>query len=118
MDRMRLVGISGHGHHGLLDHERRDGQEFLADVELELDLGPCGAADDIGLTVDYAWVAQAIHDVLTGQPFDLIETVAARCMDVAMSDPRVGAATVTIHKPGAPHTVPVADTQVVIHRGR
>lgn len=115
---MRLVGISGHGYHGLLDHERRDGQTFLADVEMELDLAPAGQTDDIGLTVDYAWVSQAIHDVLVGEPVDLIETVAARCVEIALADHRVTAVTVTIHKPDAPHTVPVADTQVTLHRTR
>ena len=38
LDRIDLRGITAHGHHGVFDHERRDGQTFVADVSLGLDL--------------------------------------------------------------------------------
>ena len=39
-DRIRLAGLSAVGHHGVFDHERRDGQPFVTDVVLHLDAGP------------------------------------------------------------------------------
>ena len=35
---MRIAGIKGHGYHGLFDVERENGQPFIVDVELELNL--------------------------------------------------------------------------------
>ncbi len=37
VDRLALRGLRGVGHHGVFEHERRDGQEFVVDVELGLD---------------------------------------------------------------------------------
>jgi dihydroneopterin aldolase len=32
LDVLRLSGVRATGHHGVFDHERRDGQEFVVDV--------------------------------------------------------------------------------------
>ena len=56
-DRISLLGLRAFGRHGVLDHERRDGQEFVVDAVLWLDTRPAAAADDLSLTVDYGAVA-------------------------------------------------------------
>lgn len=118
VDRIRITGIEGVGHHGVLPEERRDGQVFRADVELVLDLTSAAATDDLAHTVDYGVVAQAVHAVLVGEPQDLVESVAARCLDAAMADGRVRMATVTIHKPEAPVGVPFDGVSVTMTRAR
>src|SRR5699024_9657239 len=40
LDRITLTGIEATGYHGVFEHERREGQPFIADVELGLDLRP------------------------------------------------------------------------------
>jgi len=117
-DRIILTGISATGHHGVLDHERRDGQRFVADVELAVDTRAAAEQDRLDLTVDYGTLAERIAAVLSGAPADLIETVAERIAAVAMEDERVQAVDVVVHKPAAPVTVPVADVAVRIHRDR
>src|SRR5690606_2752423 len=77
-DRIRLVGISATGHHGVLPEERRDGQTFVADVVLHVDTRDAAASDELAATVDYAAVAREVADVLSGEPADLLETVAER----------------------------------------
>ena len=52
-DRIRLTGLVARGHHGVFAHEKRDGQEFVVDLELGLDLSVAGASDDLAATVDY-----------------------------------------------------------------
>ena len=37
-DRITLTGLAVFGHHGVFDHEKRDGQDFLVDITLWLDL--------------------------------------------------------------------------------
>ena len=37
-DRIELRGLTVRGHHGVFDHERRDGQDFIIDVTVWIDL--------------------------------------------------------------------------------
>jgi dihydroneopterin aldolase len=118
LDRIRLAGLTVRGHHGVFEHERRDGQDFVVDVVLHLDTRPAAAGDDLTRTVHYGELAQALADVVRGEPVDLLETLAARLAAVALADPRVGAADVTVHKPAAPIPERFADVAVTIRRTR
>ena len=117
-DRIQLTGLTVFGHHGVFDFERREGQDFVVDAELEIDLGPAAASDDVLDTVHYGELATALAEVVGGEPVDLIETLAQRLADVCLADARVQAATVTVHKPGAPIPLAFADVAVTIRRTR
>lgn len=117
-DRIELTGIRAWGHHGVLDHERRLGQEFVVDLSLALDLTTAGASDDLADTVDYGVLAQRTADMVAGDPCRLLEALAERIAVMALADHRVEAVTVTVHKPSAPFLVPVADAAVTITRAR
>lgn len=114
-DRIVLTGVRGFGYHGVLDFERRDGQEFVVDAVI--DLPGREQRDDLATTLNYADAAVAIHEQITGEPVDLIETLAERIASALLS---LGAAAVevTVHKPSAPIPVPFGDVAVRIRRGR
>ena len=118
LDRIDLRGIAAHGHHGVFDHERRDGQTFVADVSLGVDLAEAAENDDLAATVDYGKITQGIHDVIAGDPSDLIESVALRMVDLCLSHPLVRWASVTVHKPEAPIEVTIEDVSVTIERSK
>jgi dihydroneopterin aldolase len=118
MDRMALTGLRAHGYHGVFDAERAGGQEFVVDVELELDLAPAAASDGLADTVDYGRLADRLVAVISGPAVNLIETLADRAVAVCLADQRVAAARVTIHKPHAPIGHPVTDVAVTIRRER
>jgi dihydroneopterin aldolase len=69
-------------------------------------------------TIDYATLADRLAEVVAGEPVNLIETLAARLAEVCLSDPRVRATTVEVHKPHAPVGVRFDDITVRIHRER
>jgi 7,8-dihydroneopterin aldolase/epimerase/oxygenase len=118
-DRIALTGLRARGFHGVFPEEKRDGQEFITDVVVHLDTAPAAAADDLALTVNYAEVAGAVLSVVTGEPFDLIETVAERiARSVLDTQPVAAAVEVTVHKPGAPIEANFADVAVTVHRRR
>jgi len=117
-DRITLTGIRATGYHGVYEHERRDGQVFIADVALELSLAAAARSDDVADTVHYGELADQVVAVLAGDPADLLETVAQRIADRALGYPRVDAVEVTIHKPQAPIAVPFDDVSVTIRRVR
>jgi dihydroneopterin aldolase len=117
-DRIALHGLTVRGHHGVFDFERRDGQDFVVDVDLEVDTAAAAASDDIADTVHYGELAEALAAVVGGEPVNLLETLAARLADVCLADPRVAAATVTVHKPQAPIPLTFTDVAVTIRRAR
>jgi dihydroneopterin aldolase / 2-amino-4-hydroxy-6-hydroxymethyldihydropteridine diphosphokinase len=116
LDQIRLLGVRARGHHGVYEHERREGQDFAADVVLHLDTRTAGTSDDLARTVSYADVADDVVAVLAGDPVDLVETLAGRIADAALARPGVHAVDVTVHKPQAPLTVPFDDVQVSVRR--
>jgi 7,8-dihydroneopterin aldolase/epimerase/oxygenase len=115
-DRITITGLRARGHHGVYDIERRNGQDFVVDVALELDTAPAAVSDDVADTVHYGELAETLAGVVRGEPVNLLETLAARLADVCLDDKRVAAATITVHKPQAPVTVPVSDLAVTIRR--
>ncbi|MGE5693849.1 MAG: dihydroneopterin aldolase [Candidatus Sericytochromatia bacterium] len=117
-DRIELRGLTVHGHHGVFEHERRDGQDFIVDITLWLDLKPAGDSDDLADTVDYGELAKQAAEIVAGRPRNLIEAVAADIADDVMRDQRVQAAEVTIHKPQAPIPLDFNDVAVVARRSR
>ena len=117
-DRIVLTGVRGFGLHGVYPEERRDGQEFVVDLELELDLAVAAATDEVAATVHYGELAEAVVAVIEGEPVDLIETLAQRIADVALASDLVDRVVVTVHKPAAPIPVPFGDVAVRIERGR
>ncbi len=117
-DQIALRGLRVRGFHGVFEHERRDGQEFVVDVALEVDTSVAADSDDLSDTVDYGGLAVALADVIGGQPVDLLETLAGRLVAVCLSDVRVSAATVTVHKPQAPIPLQFDDVAVTIRRER
>lgn len=116
MDEIALTGLRVRGFHGVLASERSAGQDFLVDAVLTVDTRAAAAADDLALTVDYGDLAQRLADVVAGEPVDLIETLAARLADVCLTDPRVTAVRLTVHKPSAPIPLPFADVSVTVTR--
>ncbi|MCE9514564.1 MAG: dihydroneopterin aldolase [Mycobacterium sp.] len=117
-DRIELRGLAVRGNHGVFEHERRDGQDFIIDITLWIDLAAAAASDDLNDTYDYGVLAQRAADIVAGPARDLIETVAAEIAEDAMTDERVHAVEVVVHKPQAPIPLTFSDVAVVARRSR
>jgi dihydroneopterin aldolase len=117
-DRIELRGLTVHGRHGVLDHERVNGQDFVVDITVWIDLADAAASDDLADTYDYAALAQLAADIVAGPPRKLIETVGAHIANQVMDDPRAHAVEVVVHKPQAPIPQQFADVAVVVRRSR
>jgi dihydroneopterin aldolase len=118
LDEITITGIRAFGHHGVYAEEKRDGQEFVVDVTLHLPLHTAAETDDVADTVHYGELAEAIAAIVSGEPVDLLETLASRIADAILANELVQIAKVTVHKPSAPIAVPFGDVAVTVHRGR
>jgi dihydroneopterin aldolase len=117
-DRITLTGLRVFGRHGVFDHEKRDGQEFVVDIVVWLDLSGAAASDDLKQTLHYGELAQLAADIVAGEPYDLIEAVAGKIAGEVLRDERLTAVEVTVHKPSAPIPLTFDDVAVTVHRAR
>jgi dihydroneopterin aldolase len=117
-DRIELRGLKVRGHHGVFEHERRDGQDFIVDVTVWIDLQRAAATDDLADTLDYGALATRVAEIVAGPPRNLIEAVAGQIADELMADERAHAVEVVVHKPQAPIPLDFADVAVVARRSR
>lgn len=112
IDKITITGITGYGFHGVLEHERRDGQTFSVDLEVITNFDSAVTSDDVRDTVNYAELAEIAHAAIVGQPVNLIEKlanqIATDCLDIS----GVTTVTVTVHKPQAPIPVPFTNVSV------
>ncbi|MDP9183585.1 MAG: dihydroneopterin aldolase [Actinomycetota bacterium] len=116
MDLITLTGLRVFGRHGVLPEERRDGQDFVVDVQLTVDTRGAAASDELADTVDYAALADRLALVVAGEPVNLIETLASRLAEVCLADDRVISSRVTVRKPGAPIPHAFSDVAVTVVR--
>ena len=106
-----LTGISAIGYHGVLPEERVQGQEFIVDLLLEI--AP-PSKDELIQTVNYAELAQLVVAEITGEPCQLIETLAQRIAIRVLENSKVKYVSVTVHKPKAPISVQFQDVTVTV----
>lgn len=117
-DHISLRGLTVRGNHGVFEHERRDGQDFIVDVTVWMDLSVAASTDDLDDTLDYGDLAQRAAAIIAGPPRNLIETVAAEIAAGVLTDVRVREVEVTLHKPSAPIPLTFADVAVTVRRAR
>lgn len=115
---IRLTGLRARGHHGVYDFEREQGQEFVVDVTLELDVSAAARTDSVTNTVHYGQLAERLVAIVAAGPVNLLETLAARLLDACLGDRRVERASVTVHKPQAPLPYAFDDVSVTVHGAR
>jgi dihydroneopterin aldolase len=117
-DFLTLTGLRASGFHGVFEHERANGQEFVIDVTVWLDTTKAAAGDDLGATVHYGELAEEVVAAVERDPVDLIETVAERVAAVVLEHRAAERVRVTLHKPSAPIAVPFDDVSITITRSR
>ncbi|HJU47746.1 MAG TPA: dihydroneopterin aldolase [Gaiellaceae bacterium] len=117
MTTIELEGIELWGFHGLLDHERSEGQRFLFDVRLDLKDGETVARTDaIADTVDYRRVVDCVREVSAGRDFVTLEALASTLADALLAAFPVTRARVRVRKPEVELAAPVEHAAVVVER--
>jgi dihydroneopterin aldolase len=115
MKRLTVKEMKVFAYHGVLDEEKESGQEFLIDMEIDLDEAS-SREDELAATVDYAEVTEAVAAIATGERFNLIETLAEAVLRYLLDLEGVRSASVTVKKPQAPLAVEAAWVGVTVSR--
>jgi dihydroneopterin aldolase len=118
-DRMFLHGVEVQGRHGVFDFERRAGQRFVIDVDWWLDTSEAVATDRLDATLCYKQLHDRVCEVVGGEPWALIETLADRLIAALFERfPRIVTLQLTVHKPEAPIGGTFADVGITRWRHR
>ncbi len=101
---------------GINEEERRNRQDVLINIVMDVDMRRAGASDDIDDAVNYRTITKRIIQLVENSGFYLVEKMAAEIAVICLGDPRVERARVTVEKPGALRFA--RSVGVTIERGR
>lgn len=119
MDKIFLNQLQFYGYHGVLPEETRLGQRFSVDLIVELDLSKAGASDDLRDSINYAELYNVCKQVVEGETFKLVESIAERiASEVLHGFSAVKAVTVKVFKPDPPIQGHYQSVAIEIKRGR
>jgi dihydroneopterin aldolase len=118
MDDLQLRGLVASGYCGALPEEQERAQPLEVDLDVSLDLSVAGASDALDDTVDYGVLCAMVDRIITTERFVLLERLAERIAEIALSDERVDAVTVSVRKLRPPVPQQLATSGVRITRRR
>lgn len=113
-----IMGLEVFGRHGVFAAERELGQRFVIDLVVDLDLAPATVSDRLEDTVDYAGLADAVAEIVAGEPFTLLERLAQVIAERVLAEPHASGVAVTVHKPHVSIRHTVAESRVTVRRRR
>lgn len=118
MDNRSIIEIKGlhvFANHGVLEEEKRSGQEFIVDAKLYSNLCKPAFEDSINSSTNYASVCETISNYMKSRTFDLIEKVSYELTkEILITYPLVDEVDITLHKPNAPIELEFDDVMVNI----
>jgi dihydroneopterin aldolase len=117
-DRIALAGMKFFAYHGATAVERAEGQEFVVDVEVQVDTKEAARTDDLERTVDYRRVYDIVWEIMQGEPRQLLETVADSIARRLLTLDRVQVASVRVRKPQVRLPGPLDFSAVEVRRER
>lgn len=95
--RLFLTGIRAAGHHGANPGEKDRAQDFVVDLDVEVDV----SGDEIAATADYRELIRTARGSIERERFDLLENLADAVARAVASQEGVVRATAIVHKPAA-----------------
>ncbi len=112
-DYIEITGLKVFAYHGVLDDEKKNGQDFFLNARLFYDMRPAGISDQLEQALNYADVCTYMTNVFTEKRFDLIEAAAEHlCEALLMHYPVLQKIKLTLEKPHAPIGLPFQNVSV------
>ena len=119
MDKIIINGLEVYAYHGVNPEEKTDGQNFIINAELFVDLSAPCETDDLNDTVNYSKVIKLITRIMTSEKYNLIEHAAQKTADGLLAEfDRIQKVKLTLKKPDAPIKADFNFVAVEIERER
>lgn len=119
MDKILIRGLKLFAYHGVNDEEKVNGQNFIFDIDLYVNITKACYSDDVFDTVSYAKVIKTVTRAFTEKKYDLLEKAAQITADAILEEyPDVFRVDITLKKPEAPMKADFDYVAVQISRER
>jgi dihydroneopterin aldolase len=115
---IELRGVELFAYHGVLEEERRTGQLFLVDLELEPLDAVAATSDLIEDAVDYRDVVTVVRSVSDATAYRLLEAFATAIAEALLERLPLRRVAVRVRKPDVALGVPVEHAAVRVERRR
>lgn len=119
MDKILIRDLKIFAYHGVNPEEKEQGQDFVFDIDLSVNMTKACHSDDVNDTVSYAKVIKTVRRVCTEDKYDLLEKVAEVTARAILEEyPEVFNVSITLKKPNAPVKADFGWVGVQIYRER
>ena len=103
---IQVEGINVYGTHGVYDQEKKKGQEFRIDLQIELRENILNfenyKSESFDNSVNYENLVNEVINLSNNNSYDLIETFAYDILESFRKYRNISKTTVTVHKPNSP----------------
>ena len=107
-----------HAFHGVLEHEKLEGNLFIVDFKGEVDMSKAAESDQLEDTLNYALIYDAVAKEME-TPSELLEHVAGRIIKAIAADcPQLESFSVRVSKKQPPVAGPVHWSRVTLFHNR
>ena len=119
MDKILIRDLKIFAYHGVNPEEKEDGQHFVFDIDMNVNMTKACHSDNVDDTVSYAKVIKTVTRVVTEEKYDLLERVAQVTADAILGEyPDIFSVHITLKKPEAPMKADFGWVGVEIFRER
>lgn len=119
MDKILIRDLKIFAYHGVNPEEKENGQNFVFDIDLSVNMTKACYSDNVEDTVSYAKVIKTVTRTATAEKYDLLEKLAQVTADTILSEyPDVFNVSITLKKPNAPMKADFSYVGVQIYRER
>ena len=78
MDKILIRNLKIFAYHGVHDYEKENGQNFVFDIDVFVDVSDACKSDNVDDTVSYAEIIEETIRIFTSRKDDLVERAAER----------------------------------------
>lgn len=116
-DFIKVTNMKVFAHHGVLEEEKRNGQDFYLNAKVYVDMRKVGLTDKLEDTINYDQICIFLAEVFAENVFDTIEAAAEYTVqEIIVNFPTIEAMELEVRKPHAPLTYVPEDISVTIYR--
>ena len=103
MDKILIRNLKIFAYHGVHDYEKANGQNFIFDIDVFVDMAQPCESDNVDDTVSYSAVIYQVQKIFTENKYDLLEKAAQTVADgLFESFDKIQSLRILLKKPEAP----------------
>lgn len=116
-DFIKVTNMKVFANHGVLEKEKKNGQNFYLNAKVYVDMRKAGLTDKLEDTINYDQICIFLAEVFAEEVFDTIEAAAEYTVqEIMVNFPMIEAMELEVRKPHAPLTYVPEDISVTIYR--